>query len=168
MAKRRTRTREHAAPNAWRPFDPTATGSAAEALRRRAMVDGKEVIDTPCGRAKISDTFVDFAEPAFDLLRHARVADRSRIEQMLEIAWLVWNTQLLAEPERRLAEIRETILKGVPDPDGRVVMATLVDILVERRRTVFRDDRRFITHFQVGPGSDPGEVKIAAAYGASC
>lgn len=135
--------------------------TATEALTRRLNEVGAEVLPMPAGERKISEVFLEFADPVLDLLRSSpRGARRREFEQALTLAQLAWNTALLPDAE---AACREFFDELADDPESVAIMRGLVETLLLRRRSSeFSGDRRVVRYFEVAQGA-PGQIRLAVA-----
>jgi len=92
---------------------------------------------------KISDTFLQFAEPLLDAF--GPNVTEARMEQPLKIAWTVWNAVVyadVAKKGRTLDLLRSSMERDVESKE-------LVEALIERKRTVFGDDDRLIGEYKL-------------------
>lgn len=103
---------------------------------------------------KISDTFLQFAEPLLKALGpNLSVA---QMEQPLQIAWTVWNAVVyadVAKNKRTLELLRSSMAQAL---ESKV----LVEALIERKRTLFADDHRLIGEYELF--HKDGEVRLRA------
>jgi len=92
---------------------------------------------------KISETFLDFAAPLLDPL--GAEAPEQEMENALKIAFTVWNALVFDAVDRssRWVDRLRSYLAG---QDPRV--QALVEQLVARKRSLFRDDHRLIGEYQ--------------------
>ena len=131
-----------------RAFEATATGVASMVLE-----------GLPEER-KVSDALLELTQPLLDALDpNQRTHDR--LDQIVMLGGLAWNAHLMPAPEEF---VRETLAK-LPDDDdlARDVAVPLVLNLLERRRTLFPDDRRQILNTDVVM-KPTGRFDVTAAY----
>jgi hypothetical protein len=103
---------------------------------------------------KISDTFLQFAEPLLDAF--GSNATEAQMEQPLMIAWTVWNAVVYAdvgENGHMLDSVR-TSMGHDPQLKG------FVEALIDRKRTVFGDDHRLIGEYKLF--RKDGEIRLRA------
>jgi hypothetical protein len=95
---------------------------------------------------KISETFLEFAEPLWVPLGPA--ASDQELEQVLLLAWTVWNAIVFgaAAPNQPCQqELRE--LRNLVDQDSGARM--VVEHLIARKQTLFADDQRLIGRYRL-------------------
>lgn len=94
-------------------------------------------------RRKISETFLDFAEPLLDGLGDAPT--QAQIEESLKVAFTVWNAVVYetVRGETRFLEMIRTATAHQAE------VAALIERLVERKRRLFGDDHRLVGDFKL-------------------
>jgi hypothetical protein len=127
-------------------------GDALAVMRRRLTATGSVVGESDPTLPKISDTLVDFVQPLLDLLDDGFFT-RLEFRRLIALGATVWNVTLLPDTEKLLADIR-----------AQSGTHLLLDVLLERRKTDFAHDRRFITDFEVSDLTEDGEFRVSAAY----
>lgn len=127
-------------------------GDATEVLRRRLVASGSIVAERDQTLPKISDALVDLVRPLLDLLDDGFVT-KHEFRRLIALGATAWNVTLLPDPEKSLAEVR-----------ARLGSHTLFDVLLERRKTEFAHDRRFVTDFEVSDLTADGEYRVSAAF----
>jgi hypothetical protein len=103
---------------------------------------------------KISDTFLQFAEPLLDAI--GPNATEVEMEQPLKIAWTVWNAVVYAdagENGRILDGLRASIGND-PRVEG------FVEALIDRKRTAFGDDCLLIGEYTLF--RKDGQIRLRA------
>ena len=103
---------------------------------------------------KISETFLDFAEPLLTPL--GAEAAEHEMEEALQIAFTVWNAVVFDAVDcssRWVDQLRD--LAG-HDPDIR----PLIEQLVARKQTLFGDDHRLVGEYQLY--RHHGELRLRA------
>lgn len=103
---------------------------------------------------KISDTFLQFAEPLFDA--HGSNPSEKQMEQPLMIAWTVWNAVVYADAGdngRMLDQLRASMAH---DPQ----LKGFVQALIDRKRTLFGDDQRLLGEYTLF--RKDGEIRLRA------
>lgn len=103
---------------------------------------------------KISDTFLQFAEPL--LVALGPDVTEVQVEQALKIAWTVWNAVVYSDVAKNtqiLEELRSSI-DQVPE------IKVLTESLIERKQTLFHDDQRLIGNYELF--HKDGEVRLRA------
>jgi len=107
-------------------------------MKRRAGT--RRVIFVP--ERKLSETILDFAAPLLEPL--GRTPELAEARRAVELAISVWNFHVMATPlwgkPKFLAEAREKMCSPGP-PQG---LATLFEVLEQRRREHFGTDYRFV------------------------
>lgn len=115
------------------------------------------------GERKISEVFLDFAEPVLDLLRGGGRTDRAHWEQALRFASIAWNAELTPDRDAALESAKRAMAGGDADPVAVAIGKIVIDTLAQRRRAKeFVHDRRVITDFEVRPGGR-NELRVAVA-----
>ena len=106
--------------------------------------------DPAFGRAKLSDVIKEFAAPLLDNSENEQ-ASRTAIQ----VAIVAWNLALMSESEKEeaLAEF-EAMMDS--DPVSRARRRQILESLVERKRTLYADDRRFALNWSIH--SPPGDM----------
>jgi len=92
---------------------------------------------------KISETFLDFADPIMETLPEDVSA--AQMDRTLKIAYTVWNAMVLHEVkgDRHYLDLIQAAVGQDPD------VTTLVSALMERKRTRFRSDHRLIGIYEI-------------------
>lgn len=134
---------------------------------RLVAADGVGVVVGGAGERKISEVFLDFAEPVLDLLRGGGRTDRAHWEQALRFASIAWNAELTPDRDAALESAKRAMAGGDADPVAVAIGKIVIDTLAQRRRAPgFVHDRRVITDFEVRPGAK-NELRVAVACAAS-
>lgn len=92
---------------------------------------------------KISETFLDFAEPLLKPL--GAKATKAEMEQALKIAFTVWNSVVFDAAGRSSHWVEHVRSLVGGDPCARA----LVEQLVSRKRRLCADDQRLIGEYQL-------------------
>lgn len=121
-------------------------------MNGRAVAKAKQKLTFP--DRKISETFLDFAEPLLDPLGPWATLDQK--ETSLQLAFTVWNAVVYkdAVDDSRFIESIGNLTANDP------VSAALVDEMVHRKRTLFGDDHRLVGEFKLS--CQAGEWKLRA------
>jgi len=103
---------------------------------------------------KISDTFLQFAEPLLDAF--GPNLTEAQMEQPLMIAWTVWNAVVYADAggNKQMLEKVRASMKHDPQLKG------FVEFLIDRKRLVFGDDPRLIGEYKLF--RKDGEIRLRA------
>ena len=104
--------------------------------------------------SKISETFLQFAEPLLDAM--APNVTETQMEQPLMIAWTVWNAVVYADSGQDGHMLKRFRALLGQDPQLKV----FVEALIERKRTVFGDDHRLIGEYKLI--RENGEIRLRA------
>jgi len=103
---------------------------------------------------KISDTFLQFAEPLLDAF--GPNVTEAQMEQPLMIAWTVWNAVVYSD-----AGENDEMLESVRTSMGRdPQLRAFAEVLIDRKRTLFSDDHRLIGEYQLF--RKDGEIRLRA------
>lgn len=118
------------------------------------MTKRKSKPKLPFPNREISDAFLQFAEPLFEV----KGADptRAELEQLLRLAWTVWNAVVFADVagnEQLLSALRELIRSDAP-------LKHVIESLIDRKRKQFGDDHRLIGEY--GLIDKNGELSLRA------
>lgn len=92
---------------------------------------------------KISETFLDFAEPLLETVD--RKAGKEGVEKILQIAFTVWNSVVfdtVGGSGDYVAKLRQCIEN---DP----IAAALIEFMISRKKAMFGDDLRLIGEYSV-------------------
>ena len=96
-----------------------------------------------CPDRKISETFLDFASPLLSVLPTG--AAKGEYEEVLEIAFVVWNAVVYADAVGDDAHIKE--IRRLMRDDGTLRLIT--EELIARKRALFGDDHRLVGDHRV-------------------
>jgi hypothetical protein len=127
-------------------------GDMARELRQRLNAAGTMVVDGDPELPKISDALLALVRPILDEVGADNIT-RVDLQRIVTVAATVWNASLLPDSQSLFEDAR-----------GLVGEDSLLDTLVERRRSLFANDRRFITDFEVSDITETGEFRVSAAY----
>ena len=92
---------------------------------------------------KISETFLDFAAPLLSAVPNG--ADKWEYENVLKIAFVVWNAAVYADAKndnRHLSEIRRLLGQDVPS-------RLICEQMISRKRELFGDDHRLVGEHKI-------------------
>lgn len=92
---------------------------------------------------KISETFLDFAEPLLETVDGK--AGKDRIEKILRIAFTVWNSVVFDTVGGNgdcVAKLRQCI-------ENDQVAVALIEFMILRKKAIFGDDLRLIGEYRV-------------------
>jgi hypothetical protein len=103
---------------------------------------------------KISETFLDFAEPLLAPL--GAEAAEAEMEQALQIAFTVWNAVVFDAADRSSRWVDR--VRGLTDHDPRI--RALVEQLISRKQRLFGDDQRLIGEYRLY--RHHGELRLRA------
>lgn len=92
---------------------------------------------------KISETFLDFAEPLLDA--HGPRATAAEMEQSLQLAFTIWNAVVYedAANNRRFIDSVRKLTAHERE------LAALVEQLITRKRRLFGDDHRLVGEYKL-------------------
>ncbi len=118
------------------------------------------VLDPP-GEDKMSEVLLDFAKPLLEL-----TADR-HFDKVIVLAIACWNATLLPEEDQEAA-INEVIhifsSSGTRDVD---LAKEAVQILLERKRRYFPDNKRLIADYRISHSKDQMHLMVASTLSSS-
>ncbi len=117
------------------------SSNAIDNVQNNSIVDTSENLGLSC----LSDHISDFSEPLYD-----SSWDQDGIEDIYDLVCCCWNIGTCSEEYEDLLWgilIEEKLDECVDDPDG-VLASKLADI-IDQRRSMFADDRRFIMDFRL-------------------
>jgi hypothetical protein len=90
---------------------------------------------------KISETFLDFSSPLLDAL--GENASKYQVEQVLKIAFTVWNAAVLDTVKGNTQFVNQLMESTSEDP----MSATLIMQMINRKQDVFSCDHRLIGEY---------------------
>ncbi|MFQ6036291.1 MAG: hypothetical protein ACE5NM_10685 [Sedimentisphaerales bacterium] len=131
-------------------------------LRRKSRKGRYEVEPLRQARAlpvrKMSEVLLDFAEPFLETLTD------EQFEAGISFAAICWNISFLPEREQRklLRSLVDEL--GKSDPLARFDVEDCARMLLERRRTLFADDRRMIVNYKVIDEGDSHRLLVMSAF----
>ncbi len=94
---------------------------------------------TPLPNRKISETFLDFAGPFIETA--GGEATKDQIEQILKIAFTVWNSVVL-DAVGQVTELKQCFA-------GDALSTVLVEQMIARKKATFNDDLRLIGYYRI-------------------
>jgi hypothetical protein len=103
---------------------------------------------------KISDTFLQFAEPLLDAF--GPNVTEAQMEQPLMIAWTVWNAVVYADAGENKQMLENVQASMGHDPQ----LKGFVEFLIDRKRIMFGDDHRLIGEYKLF--RNDGEIRLRA------
>jgi predicted hotdog family 3-hydroxylacyl-ACP dehydratase len=105
---------------------------------------------------KISETFLDFAEPLLDA--HGPRATAAQMEQSLQLAFTIWNAVVYedAAGNRRFID---SVRKHTAHESE---LAAFVEQLIARKRSLFGDDHRLVGEFKLRREGDEWRLRAEA------
>ena len=105
---------------------------------------------------KISETFLHFAAPMLHDLTSE--APEQRAEEVLRVAFTVWNAVVLADVLKDHSHLEKARSLAADQPE----VAVLMEQLVARKRALFGDDERLIGTWEVTRTPDGINVRADA------
>jgi len=112
----------------------------------------------PLFARKISEVLLDFAEPVLETFDHPE-----DFEAMVTLAVLCWNCSLLPANEQRKSLNKVINELGKSDPTTRIEVEDCIRMLMERKKTVFANDRRMIANFEVVEERDGSRLVVVSS-----
>jgi hypothetical protein len=108
------------------------------------------------GKEKMSEVLAEFIEP---YVEHADSDDAYR--RLLVIAIVAWNTALLPEERQQLAinDFLEGLDLGFFE---RLEFISFIKTMMERKKTYFPDNKRFIINFELTDLGDSMHLSVAS------
>jgi len=131
-----------------------------EIVKRKAeassLGDGVRFVRPRHGK-KMSDVLMEFAEPFLDPLTPMREQ-----QDVIAIAAICWNLSFLP-PEERKDCLRESLAESAKDPSGKAIDELESDVqeLIERKASLFANDKRFIVSWHFDPDDGDGFLSVA-------
>lgn len=131
-------------------------------LRRKSRKGRYEVEPLRQARAlpvrKMSEVLLDFAEPFLETLTD------EQFEAGINFAAVCWNISFLPQKEQQklLRSLVDEL--GRSDPLARLDVEDCARMLLERRRTLFADDRRMIVNYKVIDEGDSHRLLVMSAF----
>ena len=112
----------------------------------------------PLFARKMSEVLLDFAEPVLETFDHPE-----DFEAMITLAVLCWNCSLLPANEQRKSLNKVINELGKSDPTTRIEVEDCICMLMERKKTVFANDRRMIANFEVVEERDGSRLVVVSS-----
>ncbi|MDI6734696.1 MAG: hypothetical protein QME42_00635 [bacterium] len=113
-------------------------------LKRANYLPGKmKIVESP-DKEKMSEVILDFAKP----LLEECAGNNELIKKAVTIAIIVWNISLLPEKDHNKA-VQDISSKLAPSKNASdyVVMMSYIDMLMERKKKYFSNNRRAIISY---------------------
>ena len=122
-----------------------------EKMKKSKYLPGAKFVIEPNGKEKMSEVIFDFAKPLLDECR-----DSDTEKKAISLAILVWNVSLLPQKSRNHAiQKMHSNLLSSDDAADLATMMYYVDMLMERKRKYFPNNKRAIIDYQFsGSGKD--------------
>jgi len=131
-----------------------------EIRRRLAALDlTPTLVETPTQERKVSDALLELVDPIVQALAQSE-RTQACLEQLVELGTLAWNAYLLPGGDDAIAHALTAL---TIDHEDLEVARRVLAVFVERRRTLFADDRRLILSTVVTLSAS-GELKVTAAH----
>lgn len=92
---------------------------------------------------KISETFLEFADPLIDA--HGPRATAAQIEQSLQLAFTIWNAVVFEDAAGNTQFIDLVKKHTAHEPE----LASFVEQLIARKRRLFGDDHRLVGEYKL-------------------
>ena len=93
---------------------------------------------------KMSEVLLDFAEPVSETFSHPE-----DFKAMITLAALCWNCSFFPSEEQQEQLKAITDKLGKSDPLLRIEVEDCIHMLLERKKTLFANDKRIITDFKI-------------------
>jgi len=107
---------------------------------------------------KMSEVLLDFAEPVLETFDHPE-----DFETMITLAALCWNCSFLTANEQRKSLNNVINELGKSDPITRIEVEECIRMLMERKETVFANDRRMIANFEIVEERDGSRLVVLSS-----
>ena len=130
-------------------------------IRRRLESMGLHptLLEGPTEDRKVSDALLELVQPIVQALA-VREHTQARLEQLIQLGTLAWNAHLLPDGDATIARALAELPIEQEDLD---IAHGVLDVLCERRRALFPDDRRLIISTAVTL-TPSGEFTVSAAH----
>jgi hypothetical protein len=116
----------------------------------------------PSGYEKMSEVLEEFVEPFRSPAETETLED---FHKLIGIACAAWNLSFIAEGRR--AEMIDSALTSLARVDDRALIRELVEIMVDRKETLFANNRRFIFNFAVEDTGNGFHLVVASSLESS-
>jgi hypothetical protein len=113
--------------------------------------------EAPFSFRKISEVILDFAGPLLDM-----VDDDELYESVIGFAVICWNLSFLPHQEQHAMSNAISDKLGKSDLLAYPQIENWVWIMLERKRTLFADDRRFVTDYSITGEGDHHHLLVMA------
>jgi hypothetical protein len=117
------------------------------------------------GMPKMSDTLVEFAEPLLDMLPKDRAV--AEVRSVLGLASALWNLSVVSQQEpEKSEELRREVVDAIEAAGMEECLAAkLVELMAERKRQLFPDDRRIVAGVEARRQGDMINIHALSALG---
>ncbi len=88
---------------------------------------------------KISERLLQVIKPYMHLMETG--VPEQRLDSLLLVGTIAWNISVTGD-----RELKNILLEGIPDKEGMIMM---IDKLIDRKYTLFPDDKRYILKCQI-------------------
>ena len=136
--------------------------STLRKLRRTGKMDLHKIEPLrdrhPFFARKMSEVLLDFAEPVLETFDHPEDFDA-----IVTLAALCWNCSFLLPNEQRKSLNNVINELGKSDPLLRIEVEDCIHMLMERKKTVFANDRRMIANFEVVEERDGSRLVVVSS-----
>ncbi|HET6428788.1 MAG TPA: hypothetical protein VFJ30_10285 [Phycisphaerae bacterium] len=105
------------------------------------------------GLRKLSEVIIELVEPYMEAFTPESV------EMLIELGIVAWNLANL--PPRQRRKTKAKTLRGFPGP--RRDVEAFLDELIERKESLFPEDRRFAMDYTYTPGKAGGYLQVLSA-----
>ena len=133
--------------------------STLRKLRRTGQMPARRVEPLrdrqPLFARKMSEVLLDFAEPVLEIFDHPE-----DFKATISLAALCWNCSFLQANEQRKS-LNNLINKS--EPTARIEIEDCIRMLMERKKTVFANDRRMIANFEVVEQRDGSRLVVVSS-----
>ncbi|MDR3634043.1 MAG: hypothetical protein P4L84_09575 [Isosphaeraceae bacterium] len=128
-----------------------------------APLAGDELFGTPPGMEKMSEALEAFIEPYVGM-----VTSDDDLRKLVSVAVIGWNAALLG-PDRYQAVVESHLATLVPDvaEHERDLLRGFIESLIERKNTLFADNRRFIASFELANQGGRPILSVSSTPGAA-
>ena len=116
-----------------------------EKIRKSKGFPNKRIIVEPKGAERMSEVILHFAEPFLEECK-----DEETEKKVIGLAILIWNVSLL--PKEKQDQSIQKICSGTSpsnDADGFATALHYVNMLLERKKKYFPDNKRAIRNYQI-------------------
>jgi len=129
-----------------------------EKMKKSNDVPGGKIVVEPKGEEKMSEIILHFAKPFLD-----ECEDEESVRKAIGLAVIIWNVSLLPKINQD-QEIQRICSALSPSHDATDLATAMhyVDMLLERKKKYFSNNKRSIINYQISGSSENRRLDVAS------